>query len=251
MSAPALTRPALRYRTTLASGPADVEAVQRLRHDVFGLECGALLDPRGSQLGLDVDEWDEHSAHLLVREVATDLVVGTYRLLPPERAQALGRGYSDSEFDLSRHAALRSTTVEAGRSCVHPDHRNGAVITQLWAGVARYVLSGGYTHLAGCASISLADGGSTAAGVWDVVRERHLAPAGLRVVPRRPFDVEAPVRPATLTWPPLVRAYLKVGAKVCGRPGHDPEFGTADLYVLLDMADLDPRILRHLLGSQR
>jgi putative hemolysin len=124
-----------------------------------------------------VDEWDELCDHLVVEDRPTGEVVGTYRLLPPERARAIGRTYGDAEFDLSRHAALRPTTAEAGRSWVHPDHRTGAVITALWAGIARYVLERGLTHLAGCTSVPVADGGATAAAVWDVVRPGYLAPA--------------------------------------------------------------------------
>jgi putative hemolysin len=249
--APPLDQPTARYRTALATTSADVDAAQRLRHEVFALECGAALDPVGAASGRDVDEWDEHCDHLLVREEISDLVIGAFRLLRPERAVALGRSYGEGEFDLSRLAGLRPGLVESGRSCVHPDHRTGAVIAQLWAGVARYVLDGGYTHLGGCASVPLADGGATAAGLWALlVRERRLAPAGLWVRPHVPFDVHAPV-PARLVLPPLIKASLRIGARVCGRPAHDAGLGTADFYVLLAMADIDPRVLRHLLGGTR
>lgn len=239
------------YRTVLATGPAEVEAAQRLRHQVFAVEGGALLDPSAAGTGRDADEWDAHCDHLLVREEETGDVVGTYRLLPPEQAARAGRSYGDGEFDLSRHAALRPGLVEAGRSCVHPDHRTGAVITALWAGVARYVLDRGATHLAGCASIPLADGGGTAAAVWQTVRAGHLAPAALRVVPHLPFDVETPLPAERPVFPPLLRAYLKLGARVCGRPAYDPAFGTADLYVLLAVADIPARVLDRLLGGAR
>ena len=239
------------YTTTLATGPADVEAAQRLRYQVFAEEGGALVDPAAESAGRDADEWDALCDHLLVREDGTGEVVGTYRLLPPDRAALAGRSYGDGEFDLSRHAGLRPGLVEAGRSCVHADHRTGTVITALWAGVARYVLDRGATHLAGCASVPLADGGGTAAAVWQTVRAGHLAPASLRVVPHLPFDVEAPLPAERPVFPPLLRAYLKLGARVCGRPAYDPAFGTADLYVLLAMADIPPRVLDRLLGGAR
>ncbi|MGY1750169.1 GNAT family N-acetyltransferase [Modestobacter sp. SYSU DS0511] len=248
---PALRSTTTTYTTTLATDAADLVAVQRLRHEVFAVEGGAQLGPAGAATGRDVDEWDELCDHLLVRDERTGEVVGTYRLLPPESAAAAGRSYSAGEFDLDRHAALRPGLVEAGRSCVHPAHRSGAVITRLWAGVARYVLDRGATHLAGCASVSLSDGGATAAGVWDLVRGRHLAPASLRVVPHLPFDVESPPRPARLVVPPLLRAYLKLGARVCGRPAWDPAFGTADFYVLLGLADVPRPVLGRLTGGAR
>jgi putative hemolysin len=251
VTAPAVARPATRYRSYLARAAADVAAAQRLRYEVFALECGARLDPFSALTRRDADEWDEHCDHLVVRDEVADEVVGTYRLLPPERAAALGRSYGDGEFDLRPHALLRPGLVEAGRSCVRAGHRNGAVISHLWAGVARYVAEGGYSHLGGCASIPLDDGGATARGVWNVVRERHLAPPGLQVRPYVPFDVDAPERPAPVTFPPLLRGYLRIGAQVCGRPAHDSAFGTADLYVLLRMSDVSLRTMRHLLGGAR
>jgi putative hemolysin len=235
--------PVPRYRVALAADPVEVQAAQRLRSEVIAAERGARLPaPRD----LDADGWDEHCDHVLVHDDSTGAVVGTYRLLPPERAAALGRGHGDGAFDLSPHAALRPDLVEVGRSCVHPDHRAGAVVPLLWAGITRYVRDGGYRYLGGSVSIPLTDGGATAAGVWDVVRERHLVPAALRVVPHVPVDVGTPVRGARPGLPPLLRAYLRIGAHVCGPPALAADSGTADLYVLLRMVDVAPRLLRRL-----
>ena len=103
-----------RYTVTLARDEADVRAAQRLRHDVFAGEMGALLNtPRP---GLDIDAFDAYCDHLLVRDTETGQVVGTYRLLPPERAAIAGRLYSESEFDLGPLAGIRSGLVEVGRT---------------------------------------------------------------------------------------------------------------------------------------
>lgn len=235
-----------RYTVTLARDEADVRAAQRLRHDVFAGEMGALLNtPRP---GLDIDAFDAYCDHLLVRDTVTGQVVGTYRLLPPERAAIAGRLYSESEFDLGPLAGIRSGLVEVGRSCVHPDHRDGAVIGLIWAGMARYMVDGGHEWLAGCCSVPLADGGTLAAGTWDRVRAKHLAPEEFRIRPLRPWSAEGVARPARADLPPLLRGYLRLGAWVCGEPALDADFGVADLYVLLSMRRVDPRYLRHFLS---
>jgi len=244
-SPPQATAPT-RYTVTLARDEADVLAAQRLRHDVFAGEMGALLTT--PQPGLDIDPFDAYCDHLLVRDTVTGQVVGTYRLLPPERAVIAGRLYSESEFDLGPLAGIRSGLVEVGRSCVHPDHRDGAVIGLIWAGIARYMVDGGHEWLAGCCSIPLADGGTLAAGTWDRVREKYLAPEEYRVRPLLPWNPEGIQRPARTELPALLRGYLRLGAWVCAEPAHDPDFGVADLYVLLPMHRVNSRYLRHFLS---
>ncbi len=34
--------------------------------------------------------------------------------------------------------------------------------------------------------------------------------------------------------PPLIKGYLRLGAKICGEPALDKEFGTTDFFILLD-----------------
>ncbi|MGW1674278.1 GNAT family N-acetyltransferase [Streptomyces sp. NPDC002324] len=244
-SPPQSTAPT-RYTVTLARSEEDVRAAQRLRHDVFAGEMGALL--AGPQPGLDADPFDAYCDHLLVRDTRTGEVVGTYRLLPPERAAVAGRLYSESEFDLGALDALRPSLVEVGRSCVHPDHRDGTVIGLIWAGIARYMVQGGHEWLAGCCSIPLADGGALATGTWDRVRGRNLAPEEFRVRPLLPWVPKEGAAQSRTELPPLLRGYLRLGAWVCGEPAHDPDFGVADLYVLLSMRRVDARYLRHFLS---
>jgi putative hemolysin len=236
-----------RYSFLVARDPAQIQAAQRLRHQVFAEELGATLRTRVP--GLDVDRFDEFCDHLVVREDATGEIVGTYRMLPPERAAEAGLLYSETEFDLSAIAPLRAALVETGRSCVHPDHRTGSVVSLVWAGIGRYMLLTGHRWLAGCASVPLSDGGSYASGVWQVVRAKHYAPPEYRVTPLVPWradDLPVPARPSI---PPLLKGYLRLGAWVCGPPAHDPDFGVADLFVLLGLDRIDERYVRFFLGT--
>ncbi|MHB9857460.1 GNAT family N-acetyltransferase [Streptomyces sp. YIM S03343] len=242
-----------RYSVSLARGEADVRAAQRLRHDVFAGEMGALLATR--RPGYDIDAFDAYCDHLLVHDTHTGQVVGTYRLLPPERAAVAGRLYSEGEFELSALDGIRPGLVEVGRSCVHPDHRDGAVIGLIWAGIARYMVDRGHEWLAGCCSVPLADGGALASATWERVRAGHLAPEEFRVRPLLPWVPSVAPAPASVAalpanseLPALLRGYLRLGAWVCGEPAHDADFGVADLYVLLSMRRVNPRYLKHFLS---
>lgn len=125
------------YSLLVARDADEVHAAQRLRHRVFAEEMGATV--KGGEFGVDQDSFDDHCDHLIVREDRSGEVVGTYRMLPPDRASSAGMLYSETEFDLSALDPLRPSLVETGRSCVHPDHRNGAVVSLVWTGIARYI----------------------------------------------------------------------------------------------------------------
>ena len=236
-------KPSPGYALSFAMGTSDIAEAQRLRYKVFAEEMGAKLASASS--GHDIDEFDEHCEHLLVREADTGRVVGAYRLLPPENARKLGRLYSESEFDLSRLTHLRERSVEAGRSCVHWEHRNGTVIMLLWSGIAQFMKRYGYEYLIGCASVSLRDGGHGAANLFAGLKESQFTDVEYRVFPKLPLPVEKLRNQDAVDMPPLVKGYLRAGAKVGGEPAWDPDFNTADFFMLLSMSQLNPRYARH------
>jgi putative hemolysin len=228
----------------LARSADEVEDAQRLRYKVFAEELGASVQGAGAEHGLDVDGFDAHCDHIVVRDTDSLRVVGTYRVLPPHAARAVGRLYSESEFDLARLQHLRPSMIEVGRSCVHRDYRQGSAILLLWAGLAQYMRRFGYRHLIGCASASLADGGMQAARLRDEVQTRLTSPE-YRVFPRLPFPHERIERAAHYEMPPLIKGYLRLGAQICGEPAWDPDFNTADFLVWLSLDNLNTRYARH------
>lgn len=234
-------------RVGIARTPQVQRAAQALRWRVFAEELGARL--RARTPGIDEDEFDAHCEHLVVQDEDCGEVVGTYRLLAPHAARRVGSYYSETEFDLTRLRHLRARLVEAGRSCIHPGYRDGAVIALLWAGLARYMLAHRYAYLAGCASMGMGDGGHGAAAAWSRLRREHLAPVEYHVFPRWPLPLEELDASRRAEIPPLLRGYLRAGAWVCGEPAWDPDFNTADFFVLLPLANLTPRYARHFLGT--
>ncbi|MFA6920360.1 MAG: GNAT family N-acyltransferase [Gallionella sp.] len=239
---PAAT-PTRRLSCALARTQAELEDAQRIRFKVFGEEMGAKLPSASS--GLDVDRFDMYCEHLLVRDQSCDEVVGTYRILPPEQAIKAGGYYSETEFDMSSLAHLRPQMAEVGRSCVHADYRDGGTITQLWGGLADYVMQNGHEYLIGCASISMSDGGHYAASVFKKVYKLHAAPAEYRVFPHNRLPVESLNRDMEVILPPLIKGYLRLGAFIAGEPAWDPEFNTADLFILLPVSRINARFARH------
>ncbi len=242
-----------RYSLLLSNDPAQVEAAQRLRYDVFSSEPGFAL--AGQDDGLDADRFDEHCDHLLVREENSGELVGCYRMLTPTGAIAAGGLYTATEFDIRPLDSLRPSLVEMGRAVVHNDHRNGAVVLLMWAGILAYLDHCDYDYVTGCVSVPVVVAGEPPGtqirGVRDFVGRRHAAPAEYRVRPYRPVvidgrsldEIAPPARPVV---PPLMRGYLRLGAQICGEPAHDPDFGVGDFPALLDKRQADTRYLRRL-----
>lgn len=216
VSQPAAATPSLVVRW--ARDEQDVRDAQRLRHDVFVTEMGARLSPpAGTPAGLDVDVFDAHCEHLLVRAPTRDdprgVVVGTYRLLTPTAARRIGGCYADTEFDLTRLRPLRERMVELGRSCVHRDWRDGTVILALWNALADFMARNRLDTMLGCASVPMHDGGHAAASLWARLRATHLAPIEHRVQPRLPLPVDELRQDLDVEPPALIKGYLRCGAR--------------------------------------
>ncbi|MEW6719628.1 MAG: GNAT family N-acyltransferase [Thermodesulfobacteriota bacterium] len=236
----------------LAKTHLETVEAQRLRFDVFTRELRLGLVSSRS-LGLDQDAHDSHCDHLLVIDSARDCLVGTYRLLPFDRLPSFGF-YSESEFDLSNLKSSGLRLLELGRSCVAQEYRDGRVILLLFRGIAEYLRRCGADALMGCASVYGADEAELSAIQRMLLRE-HLSAPGLRVTPRRGFDIPLPPGPAPVDessafrrLPPLFKGYLRLGAKVCGPPAHDRQFGTTDFLVLARTADIVQRYGRRFLA---
>uniref|UniRef100_C5CYH3 L-ornithine N(alpha)-acyltransferase n=1 Tax=Variovorax paradoxus (strain S110) TaxID=543728 RepID=C5CYH3_VARPS len=229
----------------------DVRAAQRLRHEVFVGEMGARVST--PLAGHDIDLFDDFCEHLLVREEQTQQVIGTYRVLTPAQARRVGSTYSDTEFDLTRLRDLRERMVELGRSCVHPEHRQGGVILALWGALAGFMHRNKLDTMIGCASIPMSHNGVTsgdaAASIWRQLSASHMAPIQYQVQPRLPLPVERLDGALDVEPPALIKGYLRLGAKVLGAPAWDPDFNTADLPMLMRIDDLPPRYRKHFLGA--
>lgn len=228
----------------LANSADEIEQAQRLRFQVFSDELGVVFP--GARDGLDEDRYDRWCEHLLVRETDTGRVVGTYRILTPQGATRAGGYYSESEFDLSGLAPIRSELVEFGRSCTHADYRGGAAIMLLWSGLAEFLRRGNHRYVLGCASVSLRDDGVAAAEVYRSVAD-HIASVGdVRVTPLHGLPIERlGVGAGRVRIPPLIKGYLKLGARVCGEPAWDPDFNTVDFPMLLSVPRMNERYRRH------
>lgn len=246
----ALNAPLLRYsrapklEVSLATTYDDVHDAQRLRYQVFVEEMGAVLEC--SEAGVESDRYDPYCQHLIVRDTDIDMVVGCYRILPDTQARFTSGYYSQSEFDLTSVLAIPGRFMEVGRTCVHPDYRNGATIGLLWAGLARYMIMNKYDYVIGCASIPMDLGTKRVSSICQHLLKNHLSSPEWRVFPRVPVPfLNDGQKEAGMDLPPLLKGYMRLGAQVCGEPSWDPDFNVADMFIILSMDRLNARYVRH------
>ncbi|MDB6111180.1 MAG: family N-acetyltransferase [Pedosphaera sp.] len=229
------------YRLRLAGNTADLRAAQVLRFVVFNLELQEGLEQSYSTC-LDADAFDEVCDHLLVEDLRTGEVIGTYRLQTGPTAAAKLGYYSAQEFDFSPYEPWRHELVELGRACVHSSHRNFVVLSLLWKGIANYAKSHGCRYLIGCSSLTSQDPALGLAAYREI--QRYLVPEQWRTNPLPPFACSAD-QPAVHApkIPKLLTAYLALGARICGPPALDKEFKTIDFLTFLDLYAMPAKMM--------
>ncbi len=235
------------YTTRLARNLTEIRAAQALRFEVFNLELHEGLD-QSYATGLDEDPFDAVCDHLIVEYLPSDQVVGTYRLQTGATAAARLGYYSAQEFEFGVFAPFRAEVIELGRACVHRQHRNRVVLGLLWKGIADYARQHGGRYLLGCSSLTSQDPAVGASAYADLCRH-YLAPPELRTRPVSAFDCpldQLAAEPPRI--PKLLRAYLALGAKICGPPALDRQFKTIDFLTLLDLASLPAAVRQRFLS---
>ncbi len=250
----------------LASGKKEIRKAQRLRYEVFYREGGAIPDAKTALTRRDADRFDKICDHLIVIDHAAvnrrgknkPKVVGAYRLLRDAVARKHGGFYSAQEYDveplLARHPGKRF--VELGRSCVMEQYRGKRTIELLWRGILAYVRYYKVDALIGCASFPGANPLAHAATLSFLAHHaqasddwRVEARSGLSVPMAFMARDAVDPRKALNALPPLVKGYLRLGAKFGGGAVVDRAFNTTDVFVVLPVAAIDARYLEHLAGK--
>ena len=227
----------------VASRHEDIEASQKLRYRVFFEEMGAPITPEIAATKADRDEFDEACDHLLVVEHQPQggyKVVGTYRLLRRSAMKAIGRFYTDGEFDISPIKNLDGEILELGRSCVDPDFRNRSVMQLLWRGIGAYVAKFNIEIMFGCASFHGVDTAAHAMAL-SYLYHYHLAPEGIRPTALPDRYVEMNLMPkeavdakeAFSGLPALIKGYLRLSGYVGLGAVIDPEYNTTDVSIVV------------------
>lgn len=237
----------------LAEDEAEIRAAQELRYRVFYDELGAKSAFAAADRR-DVDRFDAVCDHLVVIDRQASAIVGTYRLLRQDAARRAGGFYSGDEFEVAalvaRHPDKRF--LELGRSCVLPQYRSKRTIELLWQGIWSYLTRHGMDVMTGCASFQGTNPADHAQALTFLARHCRVKPEWeVRAVDgrHRPMDLLGPdaldTKAAMAALPPLIKGYLRVGARVGDGCVVDHDFGTVDVFLVMPVKEIAARYISY------
>lgn len=219
-----------------AATSAEIESAMRLRFEIFNLELNeGLLS--SYETGLDQDEYDSYCDHIVVMDDYKSKVIGTYRLLLGSRADKGIGHYAETEFNLAPFKNLKGEKLELGRACIHRDYRGSTVLGLMWGGIAQYMELYNARYLFGCGSIHTINP-HIINSLYTYLKTKYLAEEKFLVSPVKTipdFDPEYPFYDQSMSKyiPNLLKAYLRIGARIAGEPAFDDRFGVTDFLIVL------------------
>ena len=241
------------YAVRYAASVEELDAVLRLRFDVFNIELREGLE-ESFATGRDQDEFDAQCHHLLVEHRPTGRVIGTYRIQTAAMALAARGFYTGTEFDLSRlPAEIVAQSVEVGRACIAVEHRLKPVLFLLWKGLALYMAHNQKRFLFGPCSLTSQDPWD-GKRVLDHLERKNLVRKDVEVGAMPGYECiwegadPAPEKGERIELPPLFDIYLRYAGRTCGPPVIDRRFKTIDFFILFDVDALSARARRIFFG---
>ena len=244
----------------LARTVGEVKRAQELRFRVFYEEMSAIPDAWSLMTRRDADAYDAICDHILVLDhdapepkpfgKTRPRIVGTYRVLRRSVAERHDGFYSAGEYDLAPLLEAKPDLefLELGRSCVLPAWRGKRTVELLWQGVWAYVLRHRIDAMIGCASLEGTDPSRLALPL-SFLHHHCTAPAewSVKALPERWTAMDrlskeaVDPRAAMKALPPLIKGYLRVGAKIGDGAVVDHQFGTTDVFVVMPVSQISGR----------
>jgi putative hemolysin len=253
--------------------PITMQEIGRLR------ELSFRAVDEGTGRASDLDRFDQDYRHLLLWDVSTNSIVGSYRLaFCDEITQKHGPAglYSNTLFRYKRPMlSILSNSIELGRSFIRPDYQKKPLpLALLWRGIgvvlSRYPK---YRQLIGPVTISNRYRGASGRLLLTYLRQlQETNPLHKQVVARSPvvlrqneferqFCRTSNISPKSLSSllseldddgkriPVLLERYLELGASVLGI-NRDPSFGNCiDALLVVELEKIPEPLLKRFLGT--
>lgn len=195
-----------------------------------------------------IDEYDHVCDHLICYDKVNNEVAGSYRLVLKKHIKEIGKFITESEYDISK--IKNENILELGRAVVNEKYRNGAAIRMLWRGLINYAMINNVKYMFGTGSFHGTNPLDYKQAL-SYIYYNHLSPQDVRayarknsrelnMVPKEEIDL----RKVKQQLPALIKGYIKVGATFGEDVFIDNDFNSVDVFVLLDVDQVNPSILK-------
>ncbi|MCQ2581716.1 MAG: GNAT family N-acetyltransferase [Alphaproteobacteria bacterium] len=252
------------YEVRLTRNKEERKQVRQLRYAVFCEEEGAYATEEQKNLREEYDAYDRFAEYMAVFH--KDKIVGTYRIIDRNDAEKMGGFYTETEFNISKIKKSNGNIAEMSRACVDREYReNGLVMRLLWAGLGEYVVKRKIAILFGVPSWVGKNPAESAQAI-SYLYYNHLSPLHLRatvlsenfaddvnpkmsqmnILPRAFVDEEIAKKQMT----PLIKGYLRLGATFGRGVFVDKDFGSYDIFVMVQTKNIDKTYQKHFAGSE-
>ena len=252
------------YEVRLTRNKEERKQVRQLRYDVFVEEEGADATEEQRALREEYDSFDTFAEYMAVFH--NGRVVGTYRIIDRTAAEKMGGFYTESEYNISKIKKASGNIAEMSRACVSAEYReSGLVMRLLWLGLGEYIAKRQIAILFGVASWVGKNPVDSAQAI-SYLYYNHLAPVGLRstvltekfadgvdprlsrmnILPPAFVDEERARREMT----PLIKGYLRLGARFGKGVFIDAPFNTYDVFVMMQTKNIDAAYQKRFAGSE-
>ena len=216
----------------------ELKTIQRLRYNDLLKEFNDELDDNG----LDDDHYDMYSDSLVVIDEENNVLVGTYRLASYETG--LNKLLLEDEFDISELKKQKDKILELGRAVVKKEYRSGAVINILWFGLFQYSKMFNYRYLIGTCSLYGTDP-SQYINTLSYLNKYSLSEFDIRSIKNsyEYYNEDIDKIDAEKQMPSLLKAYLRLGAKVSRNGYIDYDFNSCDVLIIVDTKNANQRYI--------
>lgn len=231
--------------------PQEMDGVYQLRYRDMVLEYRA---DNVNDMQTDRNNYDEYARHIVVKDAQTGEVVGYYRMITDSDLTDGRRFVCEEEYDLTELKRRGDKICEFSRAVVKREYRGGTVLLLLWRFILRYMIDNGYRYMIGDASFFGTDRDKYAKEI-SFLTQQYAADPSLKI---RSLDTLPPMemldassydsKEVLRSLPPLIKAYVALGAKIADQPFVDTVFGSVDVFILVDLADYNAAFARKLLS---
>lgn len=239
-----------RFSVGFATTQDELNAVYKLRYEDM------ILEYRNDNVNadeIDCNEYDSYAQHIIVKDNTTGQVVGYYRMISSDSLTDGKTFVCEEEYNLDHLKQTGDKICEFSRAVVKKEYRGGVVLLLIWKFILQYMLDNGIRYMVGDASFYGTDRDKYIEEISYLVHNYSADPS-LHIKSR---DILPPMellpadkcnsKEVANKLPPLIKAYITLGAKIAPETFTDTAFGSVDVFILVDMQNCNMPYVQRLL----